>query len=237
MVFWSYAPHKAENLLPELVRLLDRVAGKPFTWHFEDQPEGSIPTTPGQWSALIKQRRDQEDEPLYLFLDSPDRLSIGLILDSPPCVRNFDVLSIDLSLKHLKGPRPIFGFDELRTLFLSGVKLFQPFRAEVHDAEIVVTDEFQTVRLSMDKTKIPTAIHWFNFFDEAMVKRLGGEEKLLTAPAYQAEVWKSPPGILLILQRELFDYQNPEHRQRYREITKYLELDRLHALYPKRRPV
>jgi hypothetical protein len=90
------------------------------------------------------------------------------------------------------------------------------------------------LHLSTDVTKVPDTIHWLNFFDEEMVARLGGKNKLLAAPAFAVKQWENPPGIFLILQREPFDFCNLKHRQRQEEIVHYLELKQLHGLYPKR---
>jgi hypothetical protein len=237
MVLWGYPPHKAETALAEAVRLLDHSSGQSLIWHLENQSKVSVPTSPDQWSAVVREQRDEEDGSLSLFLDSPSGLSIDLTLDYPTYVRNFDVLSVSFDTAHLTSPQKMFSFESVCALFTNSIKLFQPFWGEVCDHELTRTDEIDSLRFSVDRTQVPDTIHWFNYFDERMVERLGGEKKLLTAPAYEVRKWESPPGILLILQRDPFDIYNPEHRQKYEEIVQYLDLKRLHALYPRKREV
>ena len=112
-----------------------------------------------------------------------------------------------------------------------------PFWARVYDKELIITDRIDKLRFSVDLAKVPDTIHWFNYFDAEMAERLGGNTKLLSAPAYHVAELESPPGIVLVLQREPFDFHNPAHRQRHEEVAKYLELQRLHDLYPKKRDV
>ncbi|MEM2126578.1 MAG: hypothetical protein QXQ53_09320 [Candidatus Methanosuratincola sp.] len=171
---------------------------------------------------------------LDLFIESPSGLSTSLSVDAPAFVRDFDVLDIGLDTQHVAGAQAMFDFESLYALFTESTRLFRPFWARVRDLDQIITDRIGNLHLSVDLTKVPDTIHWLNFFDERMVERLGGKEKLLAAPAYEVREWADPPGILLVLQREPFDYHAPEHRRRQEEIVKYLELEWLHTLYPKK---
>jgi hypothetical protein len=237
IVLWGYPPHKAETILPEVVRLLDHSIGQSLVWHLESQPEISVTAAPGQWSDVAREQRNEEDGSLSVFCGSPSGLSIGLTLDYPSYVRDFDVLSIGLNTEHLTGLQPMLGFDRLSALFKEGIRLFQPFWGEVCDHELTRTDQVNALRFSIDRTQIPDTIHWFNYFGEGMVDRLGGRDRLLSAPAYEVSVWEDPSGILLILQRDPFDFHNLEHCTKHEEVVRYLQLKRLHALYPRKREV
>jgi hypothetical protein len=236
MVLWGFPPHKAGKTLSNFVHLLAQLSEQRLTWHLQDRPDCRIPTSDEQWEELVEKYRGRSDyDTLDLFLDSPSGVSISLGVDAPVFVRDFDALAIGMDTEHLVGTQALFGFDKLYTLFTESIKLFQPFWGEVCDHELTRTDRIDSLRSSIDRTLIPDTIHWFNYFDEEMVERLGGRTKLRAAPVYQVAEWDNPPGLLLVLGRDPFDYHNPEHRQRHDEITQYLELDRLHKLYPKRR--
>jgi len=209
MVFWGHPPYKAETVLPEVICSMDQAIGQSLSWHLEGRPDYPIPGLLGQWRAFTLERRSREDNSLNLCLDSPCGLSISLNLDAPHYVRDFDVLTIDLATKYLIGPQAAFSFDRLYTLFVQNIKLFQPFWATVWDGDLIVTDEFQALRLSSDTTKVPIAVHWMNFFGEGMSARLGGRDKLLSAPAYHVEELSNPLGVSLVLQYETFDRTFP----------------------------
>jgi hypothetical protein len=238
VVLWGYPPHKFETILPSVIALLDRLTDRSLVWHHRDQPSRIAPASHDQWVALAKELQEQSNfRSLDASLTSTSGLSISVGFNAPAFVRNFDVLAINLNAEHLLGTQAIFTFEETYTLFTKSIDLFQPFWSEVCDHELTRTDEIDSLRFSVDRTQVPDTIHWFNYFDHEMVKRLGGEKKLLTAPAYEVRKWENPPGILLILQREPFDIHNLEHREKYEEIVQYLELDRLHSLYPRKREV
>jgi hypothetical protein len=237
ILLWGYPPHEAETILPNVIGAVDELSGQTLGWHLENQPDGPAPLSADQWVALAKQQRDQEDHALVLVLDSSSGLSISLTLGFPQHVRNFDVLSIDFGIEHLVGRTTMFNYEKLYSLFVELISLFEPFWARITDEELITADGFGKIHLSVDVTKVPATIHWFNYFDDEIADRLGGREKLRSAPVYQVKEWENPPGIILVLQREPFDFHNQEHRQRHAEVTRYLDLDRLQSLYPKRREI
>jgi hypothetical protein len=172
-----------------------------------------------------------------MTLESSSGLVISLGVDAPLVVRDFDVLSVGLDTKHVEGPQALFSFEQLHALFVESLDIFHPFWATTYDKETIMTDKINKLRFSVDLRKVPDTIYWFNYFGAEMVERLGGKAKLLGAPAYSVAESESPSGIVLILQREPFNFHNPTHRQRQEEVVKYLQLERLHDLYPKKRDV
>lgn len=232
LCLYGYPPHDAVTLLPRFIELVHQAAGQSLVWW--SAPNRPVPTSPEGWAALIAEKRDPEDGAIDQTLASPSGLSMLLSADWPPVARDFDVLCFEMAPEHLTGPQAMFDFDSLFTLFTESVRLFRPFSARVNDRELTRT-EIGDIYLSVDTTRVPATIYWFNYFAQDMVERLGGMEKLLAAPAYRVTPVEEPPGVILILQRELFDYHHPEHRRRHEEITQYLDLSRLHTLYPKQR--
>ncbi len=232
LCLYGYPPHDAVTLLPRFIELVHQAAGQSLVWW--SAPNRPVPTSPEGWAALIAEERDPDYGALNLTLASPCGLSIDLSADWPPVARAFDVLSFQMAPEHLTGPQALFDFDSLYTLFTESIRLFRPFSARVDDEELALT-EIGDIYKWVDTTKVPDTIYWFNYFAQDMVERLGGREKLLAAPAYLVTTLEEPPGVILILQRELFDYHNPEHRRRHEEITRYLDLSRLHTLYPRQR--
>jgi hypothetical protein len=234
LVLWAYPPRDPTTVLPGLIRLLDEVTGQQLKWHLAHQSDRPAPTSHAEWRALAEEQRDPQLGALDLFFDSPSGLELSLTVDAPSVVRDFDVLAVDFDPEHLAGPHALFSYESLEALFLKSIRLFRPFWARVADKELTRTDVGR-IYLSVDVTKVPATVHWFNFFDRGMVERLGGREKLLGAPAYRVTELDEPAGLLLILQREPFDHHHPEHRQRLAAITDYLDLPQLQARYPKRR--
>ncbi len=93
-------------------------------------------------------------------------------------------------------------------------------------------DQFEDFPINLVKTKeVPQIIHWYNYFGPAFVERLGGAEKLLQAPIHLAE--RLEDGILWVLQPELFDDANPQHRARQEAASEYLDLPAIHQSYMK----
>lgn len=234
IVLWAYPPHDSTVILPTMIRLFDEVTGQRLGWHLENQPGRPLPASWGEWVALDKEQRNPRFGALDLFFDSPSGLLLSLNLDAPTFVRDFDVLAVGFDTEHLTGPKAMFSFDSLHALFIKSIRIFRPFWGRVGDKEVSRTD-IGNIYLSTDVTKVPSTINWLNFFDRAMVERLGGRKKVLGAPALSVAEIQDPAGVILILQDETFDYHNPEHRQRLETITQYFDLPRLHAMYPKRR--
>lgn len=231
MVLWANPPHDAAALLPRVISLVDSTAGQSLPWHLQTQPDHPVPGSMEGWTELADMRRSREHGVLDLFLESPSGPVMSLSVDPPAYVRSFDVLTLGLDPGHVTGSRALFPFAKLRTLFVDLVRLFRPFWAAVWDQTISATDEANRIRLTVDGTKVPYRVDWLNYFGAAMVERMGGQQKLLIAPAYEVTPLKDSGGVLLILQEEAFDFHNPYHRQRFWAIHEYLELSRLHALY------
>ena len=238
MVLWGYPPHMAEDVLPRTIRLVDQLSGQPLAWSLTSQPGRHLPTTRAEWRALVEEYRARSGfSAVDMFLESSAGLDIELGVDAPAVVRDFDVLAIGFDPQHLDDSAGLLTFANLYALFVNSADLFQPFWAGVWDHELIITDMIQKLRFSVDPRKVPHTIHWFNYFDADMVERLGGKTRLLSAPAYSVAELESPPGVVIVLQREPFDFHNPTHRQRQEAAVKYLELGRLQERYPKKREV
>jgi hypothetical protein len=238
MVLWGYPPDAVEDILPRTVRLVDQTSGESLVWHLSSEPSRNLPKTSAEWKDLVGEHRERSSfDAVDMTLESTSGLVISLGVDAPTLVRDFDVLSVGLDTKHVEGPQALFSFERIYTLFTASLDVFQPFWARIYDKEQIITDTNSNLRLSIDLKKVPDTIHWFNYFDVETVERLGGKTNLLSAPAYLVVESENPPGIVLILQREPFDFHNPAHRQRQEEVVKYLQLERLYDLYPKKRDV
>lgn len=151
-----------------------------------------------------------------------------------PNVRFLNTLSIGFDLKHLVGMRPVLTLDRLQEIFIFCAKLFVPFYAySCKSGEINVSPEHQRIWNMIDTKKVPIAIEWFNYFSPEWVERFGGLEKLLAAPVFQAKPVEALGGVILILQQEPFDYTNADHLRNRHRVEEYLELPRLHQLFPR----
>lgn len=78
--------------------------------------------------------------------------------------------------------------------------------------------------------KVPITIQWLNYFSHEWVERMGGEKKFQEVP--DGEVSWMQHGLIYIMQREPFTYENPDHVARQRRLHEYFELARLHAEFP-----
>ncbi len=222
LVAWSWPPHDAAIVLARLFDIISHTLESAGTWQIEGEPNRLIPSSVQGWQYLVEQHRYQDDGSLSLFIDSSAGYSVGLTVDYPSTVRIFDVLSVHLPEEHLEADS-LLEFDRLLAFFKEVIALFQPFWAWIHDKELFLAEEVASLQFTLDKTKLPDTVHWFNYFSTETVVRLGGTEVLTTSPAYLVQEVSEPPGIVSVLQHEPFDYSRPEHKRRHREVVSQLE--------------
>lgn len=155
---------------------------------------------------------------------------------SPQMQPTPEALKFEFDLQHLLGPRPAFDFDQLKGLFWYCLHLFAPYygRLQMTGEVNYEVSPYREIAYTIDLTKVPAAIEWFNFFSPDWVERLGGPEKLLSAPVFLAQPVEELGGVVLILQQEPFDYTNPEHLHNRRRVEQYLNLSQLHQMSPRR---
>lgn len=187
-------------------------------------------------------------------------ISVHNLLTAPPREQplafNFTAGSrnpkhIDAFLLKLPGDKDVFSkiisIDTFDSIFREWVKVIHPFWGVVIQSanerrhlglDQSFKDSFQRLEAYpinlVDARKVPQLIHWFSYFGHEFVDRLGGEEKLLGGPVYQAE--KLGEGVLWVLQEEPFDDENDEHRTRQEAASKYLNLEQIQKTYMKSLP-
>ena len=61
-----------------------------------------------------------------------------------------------------------------------------------------------------------------------MTINLGGVDKLLSAPVFSAEYLEEMKGVFLVLQKDPFNYKNPEHLNNRKRVEEYLDLREIH---------
>ena len=220
----------------QVFQLLEKVTGRPQKgfWYPEPTIESRqpIPRTLKGLEEIERRSRLPDDGSLIFEAETADDLQLSITLDWPKVVRAFDVLVISLLPSHLKGESRLFDFEGLQELFVGLIRMFRPFWAAVADSAYKSPED---LRVNLDEEQIPLKIHWFNYFGETIITNLGGKEKVLSAPVYLAEGWDEPPGIILKLQKEVFDYHNPAHRERVEVVERYFDLKRLQQQYLRRR--
>lgn len=75
--------------------------------------------------------------------------------------------------------------------------------------------------------ELPERIHWANFWGPEMVARLGGIEKVISAPAHWVQTF-SDGGVLLLSTPDFLIYEGPEGLVRRQAIWEWFQLDLLH---------
>lgn len=77
---------------------------------------------------------------------------------------------------------------------------------------------------------LPERIHWADFWGPAVVGRLGGLERVRTAPAYQVHE-ESDGSVLVLSTPTLLTYSTVEDTARRQAIWEWLGLERLHEQF------
>jgi hypothetical protein len=137
--------------------------------------------------------------------------------------------------------------EQLDRIFRAWVKAIEPFWGavinSVNEARHLGLDQPYEDSLQMlrehpinlvDGKKVPQLVHWYDYFGSAFVGRLGGFEKLLTAPVHRAEAFHE--GVLWILTPEPFDDRNPDHRALQEGAAEYLNLEEIHEAHRRQLP-
>lgn len=235
LVFWTYDQRDAVTLILRINDFLSRYGAD----HMPVYLAGERVTLDVAMLAEALADWTSDDDLLATGLTSANGLVLRITIGKRvyPNVRFPNTLSIGFNLDYLTGIHPLLTFGRLQGMFTFCIGLFRPYYAYGNKSdEINYSEKREQIWHAIDSDKVPVAIEWFNYFDPAMVERLGGAEKLLSAPVYLAKPVEELGGIMLILQQEPFDYKNPKHLQRRQVVESYLDLSRLHELYPRQKP-
>lgn len=230
MVFWSYEPKNGVELLSQVNSYM-RELGKDYMPVFLAGEEislepDSLENTLGSWRSdsglLATGLTSKNDIALRMTVGAPVRRNI----------RKPEVLSLGFKNEQITGETPLLDFEQLQKLFVFCLELFRPFYAYFSKSgEININPRYREAFYAVDSDKVPIAIEWFNYFDPGMVQRLGGTEKILSAPGYHKSIVRALGGVLLILQRHPFDYNNAEDLDRRLLVETFLDLDSKRAKY------
>lgn len=152
---------------------------------------------------------------------------------APQMMPATEVLTLEFDSTHLQGADPALDFIRLQEIFWYCLHLFAPYygRLQMTGEVNYEASPYREISYTIDLTKVPAAIEWFNYFNPEWVDRLGGLEDFLTAPVLLAEPVEGLGGVVLILQEEPFDYRNPRHLQNRALVEAHLDLPRLHQLF------
>jgi hypothetical protein len=74
---------------------------------------------------------------------------------------------------------------------------------------------------------LPNRIRWANLWGPTVVSRLGGQKKIMMAPADKVRIF-GDGGVLLLSTPNLLTYGNARDAARRQDIWEWFELDRLH---------
>ncbi|MEM9776970.1 MAG: hypothetical protein AAF902_20500 [Chloroflexota bacterium] len=146
-----------------------------------------------------------------------------------------EVFKFKLDLAHIYSTAKVFEFIELQAFFKMGAMLFNPYYGrlqkfgEASYSESAYDKKFNSIDLS----KVPPVIEWFNYFSPSWVERFGGKQFVMSAPVFHAEKVEETGGVILILQEEPFDFMNNEHMNKRKQVEEYLNLPELHKQYQK----
>ena len=228
MILWAEGTRDPEKLIRSVSGYLHTEFGEMFV---PDKCDGKrIPSSTASLTQFI-QRNTAKDSVFHVLLSSEDELRFSLTLDQPPELLLPEVMTLNFLRASVLSQAPPLSFRNLLALFQYAVNQFAPIWADFRDSEQSITDDLQQLRLRVDGRKTPYSIGWFNYFGPAMVKRMGGANKLLSAPVFLAEFDARSDGVLLILQEEPFDYYNMTHRAHQQTVENYLGLPELHEKY------
>jgi hypothetical protein len=150
--------------------------------------------------------------------------SVGI---SNPMFSNVFVMKIPRS--KVEGNNSILTFDRVQFIFQGLVEVFDPFWGAISNN--LNFQRFVKVSQQIDCFKIPSAIHWFNYFDRYVLERLN-PDRVLSAPFHSVVKLKSQ-GVMAILQEEPFNDRDPDHLQRQYEVMEYLNFNELYCQYPR----
>jgi len=166
--------------------------------------------------------------PLIFSSKNAAKLDFTLVWDD--VVSRVKAVTVVFQEVHISGPTRL-GLDELSSVFEKMAEQAQSSCGEFGKPPPVSEEWYYQAGRKTDVERVPTSVEWMTYFGPELVEKIGAE-KFQRAP--EGEIREVGGGILFILQREPFSYENPDHRARQRRLNKYLDLDRIHKLYPRR---
>jgi hypothetical protein len=226
MIFWAFGKREAVDLTVKTAQYLGKFGTDYKPIYLPDETKISL-DTPSLTELFTKMRG--KGTFFSTWLTSQNGLVFLLHLGVP--LAGFpEVIQIGLEPNHIQE----ISVEQLIEVFKFGAHIFEPYYAwGCMSGEVNYSKLYGEKNATVDLTKVPAFIEWFNYFDQPMVERLGGVNKLLAVPAYRVQQVENSGGAILVLQEEAFDFQNPVHLHRREAVEKYLEFERLHKLYSK----
>jgi len=208
LILWSYANiedfevslKKADDLLSALRKFGPELSPN-YSTVYRKRDAKPLDWKPETLEKLLKKGVNKEGNKIFLdlgyglsfFSNLNDNDSAGISLtvgtSNPKFKNNFHV-DLPLSL-------PIYDDEQVNnrliTVFKECIKVFNPFGACIsNDVNIRSYDGYWNDGL-------PTAIHWVNYFDDEISKRLG-ENRIMTSPISEKE--KFHTGYFLMLKNK-----------------------------------
>jgi hypothetical protein len=138
-----------------------------------------------------------------------------------------NVLIMKIPRTKVEGDNPVLRFDTLKFIFRGLVEIFEPFWGAISNN--LNFQRFGQVSKQIEGFKLPSAIHWFNYFDRLVLENLDAD-KVFSAPFYSIERLENK-GVIAILQPKPFKEREPEHLQRQEQVMQYLNFDELYRRY------
>jgi hypothetical protein len=169
------------------------------------------------------------DSPGMTFRTSVEGIDLQVVLritKEPAPIIKF--AGLEFNEEHLGDSDGMFSNFQLHSLFRNLVLVLNPDYATLGRLPPIVADWYEATRVSIDTTKVPVAIEWYNFFSWDWVKRIG-KQRFNKIP--EGEVEKLPIGLIYIMQEEPFSYHNSEHVLRQERLHAHFKLMKLHNKY------
>lgn len=120
-------------------------------------------------------------------------------------------------------------------LFKAIATAFEPEHGHLADIEELTRPAHEAVRFDIDTNKVPTSLHWVNYFGTRWVQRIGADRLRLLSETVPAFEWLKNGAVLLALQQAPFRERNPLDVETQRVAEVALDLKKLHREYPNTR--
>lgn len=180
---------------------------------------------------FAESRRNHPSLSMYpLIFSSRNGIKLDFTLAWDELVSRVKAVTAVFQEEHVRGADSL-SVDEIASVFEKIVAQTGSICGEFGQPPPISEEWYYEAGRKTDVERVPTSVEWMTYFGPELVERIG-EKKFHRVP--EGEIREIGGGILFILQREPFSYEEPDHRARQRRLNKYLEIDRIHKLYPRR---
>jgi hypothetical protein len=234
LVLWGQRVKDSKRLITAIMKIF-RDYFPSQQWFLEDQPTELFPLDPHDIDNLVDEKKQKNEfSALHIFLISSMGIKFSFTASIPLFVRKFDVVSLSFDEVHFRNEVLEFDFEKLISLFETLLIAFKPFWGAIRDNRQISLPEHQQISLSLQRTAIPTAFYWVNFFGQEMVDNLGGMQKMKSLVIEdQRRILDDPIGIMMWFHEIPFDYSDPRIRELIAVAEKQVSLQKIQDRFRK----